>query len=90
MPTCIPVVKLVGEMAKLFDGVNRYILFIQLLALLVGVCFISPSLQLSEKRLLPRNSEGNAVSNTARGKEGLSVNLNQPRRVADTVVRTCD
>ena len=66
VPTCIPVVKLVGEMAKLFDGANRYILFIQLLALLLGVCFISPSLQLSEKRLLPRNTEGNAVSNTAR------------------------
>ena len=51
-------------MAKLFDGANRYIVFMQVLALLVGVCFTSP---LSEKRLrlLTRSSpEGNEVSNT--------------------------
>ena len=62
MPTCA--LKVGGKMAKLIDGANRYILFIQVLALLVSVCFTSPLLQLSEKppRLL-RSSEGNAVSN---------------------------
>ena len=70
MPACI--IKLDGKMAKLFDGANRCILFIQVLALLVGVCFASPLLQSSEKppRLLrrspPRRSspEGKAVSTT--------------------------
>ena len=48
-------------MAKL----NRYLLFIQVLALLVSECFTSPLLQLSEKtpRLLRRSPEGNALSN---------------------------
>ena len=68
MPACI--MKLDGKMAKLFDGANRYVLFIQVLALLVSVCFTSPLLQSSEKppRLLrrspPRSPEGKAVSTT--------------------------
>ena len=52
-------------MAKLFDEAYRYILFLQVLALLVGECVTSPLLQLSEKRprLQRRSSpEGNAVS----------------------------
>ena len=63
-------------MAKLFGGVNRYLLFIKVLALLVSVCFTFPLLQLSEKpqRLLRRSSEGNAVSN--RKKVQVYVNLN--------------
>ena len=68
--TCI--LKLGGKMAKLFDGLNRYISFIQ--ALLVSVCFASPLLQLAEKppQLLRRSSEGNTVGNTvhAWAKEG--------------------
>ena len=64
MPTCA--LKLGGKMAKLFDGANRYILLIQVLAQLVSVCFTSPLLQLSEKppQLLRRSSEGNAVGNS--------------------------
>ena len=58
--------KLGRKMAELFDGANRCILFIQVLALLVSVCFTSPLLQSSENppRQLRRSSpEGNAVSN---------------------------
>ena len=83
MSACI--MKLHEKMARLFDGTNRYILLIQVLALLVSVCFTSPLLQLSEKppRLLrrspPRRSspEGKAVSTIQweRAKEGPSVTL---------------
>ena len=83
MPACI--MKLDGKMTKLFDGANRYILFIQVLALLVSVCFTSSFLQLSEKppRLLrrspPRRSspEGKAVSTIQweRANKGPSVTL---------------
>ena len=62
MPTCI--LKLGAKTAKLFDEANRYILFIQVLALLLGVCFTFPLLQMSKNqpRLLGRsNPEGNAV-----------------------------
>ena len=48
-------------MAKLFDEANRHILFIQVLALLVGVCFTSPVLQISENRPRRSSPEGNAV-----------------------------
>ena len=68
-------------MAKFFDGANRYILFIQVSALLVSVCFASLLLQLSEnpQRPLKRRSplkrsspEGNSVSNTVGESEGRS------------------
>ena len=54
-------------MAKLFDGANRYILFIQVLALLVSVCFTSPLIQSSEnppRQPRRKSPEGNAVSYT--------------------------
>lgn len=56
-------------MAKLFDRVHRYIVFIQVLALLVCVCFTSLLLQSSEKspQLLRKSSEGNAVTYTVHG-----------------------
>ena len=61
-------------MAKLFDGANRYIVFMQVLALLAGVCFTSPQPE-KGPRLLTRSNP--AVSKQwARAKEGPSVNLN--------------
>ena len=42
-------------MAKLFDGTNRYIVFMQVLALLAGVCFTSPQPE-KGPRLLTRSN----------------------------------
>ena len=76
MPTCI--IKLGRKMAELFDGANRSILFIQVLALLVSVCFTSPLLQSSEnppQQLRRSSPEGNAVSNTVGKSESPTVYL---------------